>query len=161
VSYAAQALNDVIDTAYGGSRTALAEACGLSKSTITKLTKNQIFTKPTLEAICGVLSREDGEKLCLAVCLDQLPSEFAQGLCWQGAKAGSTQLHPTVDRLSEQILIKIAELAAKESETKAWLHRIGSWLGVEESTLSYSLPQPQQLKVAEDRKSYGKSKKDK
>ena len=112
----------------------LSRATGLPPRTITKLTQKQGFSKSNMEVICGHLLPEDAEYLCLSICHDVLPDEVADTVQFSDSNSRAVKeglnYGPKLDDYTERTLLRLRKELFRDPETRAWLCRIGKWLGV-------------------------------
>jgi len=127
MNFAGTCLSSIIKSSFGGSKKKLALAAGLRPNVISKLTADQSFTKSTLESICLALNDLDSRTLCSAVCRDLVPKKFDGVIGPRTSKKGNSQL-PPLDADTQKIILQLADLCSKDSDSREWLHQMASWM---------------------------------
>lgn len=127
MNFGGTCLSSIIKSSFGGSNKKLALAAGLRPNVISKLVADQGFTKSTLNAICVALSDSDSRTLCAAVCRDLVPENFYDVIGRGKSKSKKGQL-PPLDRETEATILQLAELCAKDGETREWLRQMATWM---------------------------------
>ena len=139
MSNTSNALEQIITSTFDGNKSLLGKKSGLSSGMMTKITKGESpLTHKTLKSICDVIPPDSARSLCLAVCRDLLPYEYRDSIAITTDLATADHhlnedpapyiTGPQLDAKSIEILNKLRTLSAAEPETKAWLHRLGTWL---------------------------------
>lgn len=134
MSYASQTLRDIIDRSFEARQLTLARAAGIPGSNINRLIQgNMALTPASLEKLTRAMLPDDARALCLAAARDVLPPEFADHIQIADAmvlQEPAPNYGPKLDARSEAIFRILRRLIASEpgGETRAWLHRIGSWI---------------------------------
>lgn len=134
MSHASNTLREIIHRSFDGKKVNLAKKAGLTSEASTRLTQGQrSFTPATLESICQALDPDDARLLCASVCRDFLPEKYIHDIQVVDstvvvADPVNPKSGPPLDAQSEQVLACLRNLAAKEDETKQWLHRLGEWI---------------------------------
>ena len=126
VSFSSTALLSIINESFEGSKKKLALESNLEPTVISKLCRDQVFTKKTLEKVCKAMSQKDAELMAHAVVRDLIPENCHSILGRR--KTNLKRTFPPLDPKTEIIIFDLAELASKKKETREWLQQLAKWM---------------------------------
>lgn len=126
MSFSSTALLSIINESFEGSKKKLALESNLEPTVISKLCRDQVFTKNTLEKVCKAMSQKDAEIMAQAVARDLIPENCHSVLGRR--KTNLKRTFPPLDSKTEEIIFDLAELASKKKETREWLQQLAKWM---------------------------------
>ena len=127
MNFGGTCLKSIIQSSFGGNNKKLALESGLRPNVLSKLIRDQGFTKSTLHQICQALNDSDSRTLCAAVCRDLVPEKFHEVINPKKPKGQNNKL-PPLDRDTQATILELAELCARDSETREWLRQMATWM---------------------------------